>query len=110
MIKPDQIQALEQAIFNRWRFLFGFPRWYSTIRGLCLKARHDTDTIEMLERDIKLLRLELDDTRNRLEAERQAHYKSRLGLNTMWTFIATRHRITGQAELGPLAKLLQQNQ
>lgn len=57
-----------------------------------------------------LAKLEIEDLKKRLEAERNEHHRTKGHVNKMWNFIALRHRVDIPMQEGSIRKILQDSQ
>lgn len=102
------MNTLKEVTRNWWSFIIGIWRHRETIAQLC-------DSIEAIEAEknalrdsVHVARLEVTDLQERLSLERQDHSKTKRQIQTLWRFIAVRHRLDVPSVDGSIRKILRE--
>lgn len=100
------MNTLRTVTCSRWSFLFGIWRHRETIQALAKAYEEAEADARSLRESLHKSKLESADLHERLSLERQDHLKTKRHIQTLWRFIALRHRLDVPAVDGSIRKIL----
>lgn len=101
------MKLLRAAFANKWRALTAGWMLNQDVLQLCDEVERLRAAVSSTESSLRLLELEIEDLRGRLEAKTVAQEKTTSHLNKLWQFIAIRHRVDIPVEPGTIREVLQ---
>lgn len=100
------LESLKSITRSRWSFLLGIWRHRETIQALGKAYEEAEADGRSLRESLHKSKLESADLHERLSLERQDHAKTKRHIQTLWRFIALRHRLDVPAVDGSIRKIL----